>query len=431
MPDETTPPSRQPKLRSSCDACGIAKLRCDRGQPACGRCLSLGQTCIYGVSRKMGKPPRAGIRIPDMTGSSRVDLGKTYDHNTAGGSAGCFGRQSSNINRAGPSWSANDGYTDSSIMSDHEADGMPSHQLGPQFPDLSSLDFGDDSLSSILDSGAWPELEYLATPASQAMVSQTEVESSPDWNGSAMPPPGGRGHNCAHEASDILNCLSFGDLGMIHSTPWSTLPSAPATINTSHRLPLDHILRLNRESSERLSTLLVCSCARTSHLALLYASIISRILDLYRQAAGCSQRASWDPSAIVSDPATRHASVHGSSSEGWSSTAVTAVAASDGSTPAEAVVAPPRISMGSYEDDQQVQAALSVQLIFSEMRQTRHLVELFASRTAVGKDANVFAYADDLHENLSTWLRREHWRTTNAVNCRLQNVSPSIDYRAQ
>lgn len=54
---------RQPKLRASCDECGAAKLKCDRGQPQCGRCMSLGLTCVYGVSRKMGKPPREKPRV--------------------------------------------------------------------------------------------------------------------------------------------------------------------------------------------------------------------------------------------------------------------------------------------------------------------------------------------------------------------------------
>lgn len=56
------PPSRSecltPKLRSSCDGCGVAKVRCDRGQPGCSRCTMLGSTCVYGPSRRFGKPPR-------------------------------------------------------------------------------------------------------------------------------------------------------------------------------------------------------------------------------------------------------------------------------------------------------------------------------------------------------------------------------------
>lgn len=46
------------KLRSSCDSCGTAKVKCDREQPGCGRCINLGLACVYGPSRQIGKPPR-------------------------------------------------------------------------------------------------------------------------------------------------------------------------------------------------------------------------------------------------------------------------------------------------------------------------------------------------------------------------------------
>lgn len=68
---------RQPKLRSSCDGCGAAKLKCDRGQPECGRCVSFGMPCVYGESRKFGRPPRqpvpkrtTGISTPSSSGRS-------------------------------------------------------------------------------------------------------------------------------------------------------------------------------------------------------------------------------------------------------------------------------------------------------------------------------------------------------------------------
>ncbi|EFQ36830.1 uncharacterized protein GLRG_11977, partial [Colletotrichum graminicola M1.001] len=46
------------KRRSSCDACGASKLRCDRSQPACGRCVALKQNCVYGISRYKGRPKK-------------------------------------------------------------------------------------------------------------------------------------------------------------------------------------------------------------------------------------------------------------------------------------------------------------------------------------------------------------------------------------
>ena len=82
---------RQPKLRSSCDGCGSAKLKCDRGQPECGRCLSHSLECVYGVSQKMGKPPRDRVRIPEAPSESR----------TSGEHSGIHGRARENSDSSG------------------------------------------------------------------------------------------------------------------------------------------------------------------------------------------------------------------------------------------------------------------------------------------------------------------------------------------
>ncbi|KAI1304720.1 hypothetical protein F5Y03DRAFT_395244 [Xylaria venustula] len=71
-------PASRFRLRSSCDACGQAKTKCDRSRPACSRCVSQAIKCVYGVSRKAGKPPRrrppiTSLSEPETTGTD-VDL---------------------------------------------------------------------------------------------------------------------------------------------------------------------------------------------------------------------------------------------------------------------------------------------------------------------------------------------------------------------
>ncbi|KAH8756022.1 hypothetical protein F5883DRAFT_430162, partial [Diaporthe sp. PMI_573] len=43
---------RSPMLRSACDACGSAKVRCDKSKPECVRCTNRGLPCNYSVSRR-------------------------------------------------------------------------------------------------------------------------------------------------------------------------------------------------------------------------------------------------------------------------------------------------------------------------------------------------------------------------------------------
>jgi hypothetical protein len=59
------------RLRSSCDACGASKTKCDRTQPQCGRCVSMNLACVYAPSKQLGKRPRrrldVGSRLSDRS----------------------------------------------------------------------------------------------------------------------------------------------------------------------------------------------------------------------------------------------------------------------------------------------------------------------------------------------------------------------------
>ena len=61
-----TQPIRGPKLRNSCDACNLAKVKCSKARPSCARCQSHEVQCIYGISMRSGKHPanRNNIRKP-------------------------------------------------------------------------------------------------------------------------------------------------------------------------------------------------------------------------------------------------------------------------------------------------------------------------------------------------------------------------------
>jgi hypothetical protein len=54
----------QPRIRSTCDACQIAKLRCSRNKPRCRRCQNLNRECVYSASRPIGRPRRAPAEGP-------------------------------------------------------------------------------------------------------------------------------------------------------------------------------------------------------------------------------------------------------------------------------------------------------------------------------------------------------------------------------
>ncbi|CAG8895828.1 unnamed protein product [Penicillium egyptiacum] len=47
----------RPKFRASCDPCAASKVRCTKEQNGCSRCVRNGLKCVYGRSRRKGKPP--------------------------------------------------------------------------------------------------------------------------------------------------------------------------------------------------------------------------------------------------------------------------------------------------------------------------------------------------------------------------------------
>jgi hypothetical protein len=56
------------KLRTTCNACQQAKIRCSHSHP-CDRCVSHGSECVYSISQPLGRPakkkgnrPTAGVQ---------------------------------------------------------------------------------------------------------------------------------------------------------------------------------------------------------------------------------------------------------------------------------------------------------------------------------------------------------------------------------
>lgn len=71
---------RQPKRRSTCDACQEAKTRCSHDMPRCYRCQSHNIACVYGFSRRMGRPRRLRTNPDPNVGSTKTQE-KKRTHN--------------------------------------------------------------------------------------------------------------------------------------------------------------------------------------------------------------------------------------------------------------------------------------------------------------------------------------------------------------
>ena len=404
----------------------------------------------------MGKPPRERLRIPEAPGASCTSNEHVGSHergriNNCSSGTGGFGYDGI-VPSSGPVLSVNnvvlargavDGHPNSLRTSVDVLDAMHSDLFGPLLPDFTSLEFGD-GLSSNTETGpistlGSPELEGYSTPAAQTEASQTQVDESRYFDSALLPPVGSKCHDCSREAYDILGSLSFHSLNNAHSIFESPPGSTPTTASTANRVPLDHVLRLNREASEQLGRLLTCSCAGSPHLALLYASIISQVLIWYQQAAGCTQSASWSPSAIRLDTASHHVSPpssgtgSGGGSSTWSSTAASTFSAgSANSTPTLTqstglAVVPAKMAIGTFNvDDLRVQTALKIQLLSGEMRRAGRLIDQFTLHNSGDQclaDEYTFGGVNSLYQNLDSWLRSEHSRIANMMRSKLRELN--------
>lgn len=430
-----TPPRApwQPKLRSSCDGCGIAKVKRDRNQPECGRCVSHGMSCVYGISRKMGKPPRNRHYTGGSRSASAARVGSGFDadvdvdvnhrHINArkGGNVGAGGVVDdlelalasfpNHTNTTPTAWNSIGNHNSTQFMvSLDTVDGMYTDVSHPMLPSaFNSLHLGEQDNDMIHHQ----QMGHFSTPESPYLGNY-----SPSRPPTAMPPPSSPtdymssvfgGEDCPQEAHEILASLSSLNLSKAY---YGELGTDGAAI----RVPLDQILRVNREASERLGSILANSCVRYPHVAMVYATIISRILLWYQRAAVCTRRPSlWSTTSVTS-------------SLSRSNSMVTSNPASPEAS--RFAVAPAAMAIGTFNvDDPNLQTALQMQLLSGEMGRVGYLIDQFTRHFTGGQysldDPTLVGgiNVDGLYHFLSSWLRTEHSR----IACLLRSDFKDFD----
>ncbi|CAF9928989.1 MAG: hypothetical protein HETSPECPRED_007247 [Heterodermia speciosa] len=69
-----TRPTKSWKLRQTCDLCSEAKVKCDKGNPRCGRCDRLSYECVYSPARRIGRPRPRSPRSQDSGRPARDEV---------------------------------------------------------------------------------------------------------------------------------------------------------------------------------------------------------------------------------------------------------------------------------------------------------------------------------------------------------------------
>lgn len=184
-------------------------------------------------------------------------------------------------------------------------------------------------------------------------------------------------HDCEQRASATLQTLEYSAGSPLNShideysesfIEASTLSSSLCSgTSTSIGTTLDKVLHCNKAALGNLSQLLDCSCAHQPHLALLYASIVSKILLRYRIAAHIQ---SPSPPGVFSKPLT--------SSCAQSSPNLSKV----GQPLRPGGVFPTSIQIGVFNMDEEDQLTLQRGLLLREARKVEKVIEKMASMDA-------------------------------------------------
>ena len=146
------PSGAAPQLRSSCDACNAAKVKCSKGHPQCRRCEARDLPCVYGISM-------------------RSAMGRNYRSNSEAQALAYYGRMQNAPRQSRPSGP----YLhepEAALGRSHSAHSTPRSYLSEQMPPAADSPMSSSSIlpntyhPTIFDpnSHAWPGAESL--PAS-------------------------------------------------------------------------------------------------------------------------------------------------------------------------------------------------------------------------------------------------------------------------
>lgn len=299
--------THQVRLREACDGCTAAKVKCDRGRPSCQRCLDSDESCQYSPSRRHGKRARRARRSslgtppPPLTSESGLIRPRPPP---AGSEASITPHSAVEF-----AWDNIDSiFTDTEAIpvfpSEHELDlfvngtstdlsmlaGFESPDyVSPHDPWIRASDYLQGA--SRIDHPGNPALNKQTLLVEQEPLIQNETMGTDAVSGPGVEHPRHKIEHaleCEARAQTVLRSLQYSptlcspDRGESCST---ATPTATVTTKLAYTVDsMDTLLATNKAALNELTQLLECRCAKTSHVALLHMTILSKIVFWYNVA---------------------------------------------------------------------------------------------------------------------------------------------------
>ncbi|KAL5373466.1 hypothetical protein DPSP01_012708 [Paraphaeosphaeria sporulosa] len=392
------------KLRSSCDACSAAKVKCDSQVP-CERCRDNAVHCFYSPSRRHGKQPWA-----KRVASQHQRLQSTmHVHPSQAPSMGSF--LAFQPNPGGGT------FTMPSVL----PPGVPTSQMnstpfvnGPadgtsadhSFNVTNNLQFQDPWLG--VSASAAPA--HSSSPASTSTLTMSEASMSPLLEPAFQPPV----HDCEAKA-----------LAMLHSLHMKSAEHPTSGTHSSQQLPpLDKILHTNRMAVSTLGDLLQCHCAQQPHLALLYMATISKALFWYRLAINLSFKSSTQLHGVRHEPLSPQSHTGPFSMSPGPNTTTSAT-----NTMSNQIKEIPRgrarsntIQIGSFDLEEEDEAILVRSVVVTEVKKVARLVDFMRSG---GIQTNITKEHGEDSLSVGSWYRAGGEKLDREVQDTLQEARGS------
>ncbi|PSN67183.1 hypothetical protein BS50DRAFT_573924 [Corynespora cassiicola Philippines] len=447
-------PERKPKLRASCDACAASKVKCSKEHPICARCSANGSQCIYGVSRKHGKPGRTRKRNPDGTPFIKASKQRPSPD---GSEFGKFRVRAEPLIPEQPVLPLNDF---------SEIDTMSSWSSTPSWPATPEFEFEMTPEPLFLDQPGFPFMEDILMTNAQPMDPMMSHGPTIEPEHLTFRDPFAKKESVQLDLPDIqalkdfiggelVNPLdyTFDDMNAEPflsdaSTTTSSNPQSPSSapyinplrvsisIPTSHCCytlaystleslslnppitqgpganielkSLDSVLSITKTAVQNVLKLLSCPCSSDPHLAMLYSSIASKVLTWYQIAAGVNPASPPTPTT-----AALSTGVPSPSSSAYSSPLST-----PSSTTSTFNIQIQPLKIGLFEFDAADQEALRRQVVLRELKKCSTLVEALAN----WKSDSTAEQAEFLYDVLGAWLKSELYKTLMQVGGEEQQV---------
>jgi hypothetical protein len=384
--------------------------------------LANGSQCIYGVSRKHGKPGRTRKRNPD--GSPFIKVSKQRP-SPDGSEFGKFRITTESTLHGLPDFSDAASSWSSNWSSTPSLPGTPEFdfELTPEpfYGDMSDLTFMDDILlpTSQLDPEPMQSIEPTLTfrdpfaKRQSVQLNLPDIQALKDFIGGDMvnpmdysysdvsldpymftsessSPQSPKTMSMNNTYNPMRVSISMPTSHCCYTLAYSTLESlriigsdATNAYPSMECKSLDNVLTITRLAVQSVLQLLSCSCSSDPHLAMLYSSITSKLLTWYQIAAdvNVTARAPLSPASSAEDE-----------------------------EPAFNINFEP-LHFGVYQFDAQEQQLLRRQIVLRELKNCGQLVEALANWRGEGEAGQ----GEFLYDVLGAWLKSELYKTVKEV----------------